>query len=641
MESMIDNPALTLSLALAAGMIGQSIAHHARIPGIVVLLALGVFLGPDLVGLIRPSSLGSGLFMIVGFAVAVILFEGGMNLRIQRLKREGNVIRILITLGALISAISGIFATRVFLDWNWRQAILFGTLIPVTGPTVISPLLRRIRVKRSISTILEAEGILLDAIAAIIAAVALEIAIAPPEFFLALEGGFEIVMRLLFGGTLGAATGYVLASLLRIRNLVPEGLENVFTLSIVFTLFQVSDLIMSESGIVAVTIAGFVVGNSKTVVRRELLEFKEHLTVLLIGMLFILLAADVRIASVINLGWGGVLVVLFVIFVARPLSIFSSTRTSELDFKSKLFLSWMGPRGIVAAAIASLFSYELESHGFDGSELRAMVFLVIGVTVMQSGLTGGFVARILNLRKKMENGWVILGAHELARTLARVLIGRGEEVVCIDHNPKHVKQAQEENIRVIYGNGLEESVFLRAEIETRMGIIALTPNQDLNILFAGKARELARLHRLVVAVQSDLDKTTSDLVEEFGGGIFGSRAIDVESWIVKIRRGLVVPEEWEYAGENEVDDQPDIFSDKTLTNMILPLTSTRNNKTLPMDHRKRLKKGDRLMILVNKRTCQNCEQWLMDHQFKLLDKLESGNEGDTADGKSPGPEPAQ
>lgn len=628
---MMDNPALTLALALAAGMIGQAIAHHVKIPGIVILLAIGVLLGPDVVGLIQPSSLGQGLFMIVGFAVAVILFEGGMNLRIQRLKREGHVIRTLITLGAVISAVCGIFATRVFLDWNWRQAILFGTLIPVTGPTVIAPLLRRIRVKRSISTILEAEGILLDAIAAIVAAVALEIAIAPIEFFLALEGGFEIITRLLFGGAIGAATGYLLASLLRIRNLVPEGMENVFTLAIVFALYQVSDLIMSESGIVAVTIAGFVVGNSKTFVRRELSEFKEHLTVLLIGMLFILLAADVRIASVIALGRGGVMVVLFLIFIARPLSVFSSTLSSGMDLRSKVFLSWIGPRGIVAAAIASLFSYELESHGFDGSGLRAMVFLVIGVTVLQSGLTGGLVARVLNLRRKMDNGWVILGANELARTLARILSEKGEETICIDRNPKLVKKAEEDGTRVIYGNGLEESVFLRAEVDTRHGIIALTANQDLNMLFAGKVKELAKINRIVVSVQSDIDKTTLELVEEFDGGIFGGRAIDVESWIVKIRRGLVILEEWEYTGDDEDIDQPDILSDRSLANMILPLTTSRNEKTVPMDHKKRLKKGDRLMILVNRRNCPKCEQWLKDHNFILVEKIDAGKESRTTD----------
>jgi len=617
---MIDNPALTIALALAAGMIGQSIAHHAKIPGIVILLALGVILGPDVANLVRPETLGSGLFMIVGFAVAVILFEGGMNLRIKRLRREGSVIRILITLGAIITAVCGILATRYLLDWGWRQAILFGTLIPVTGPTVISPLLRRIHVKHTVSTILEAEGILLDAMAAIVAAVALEIAIAPSGFFLALEGGFHIILRLLFGGLLGAFTGFLLASLLRVRNLVPEGLENVFTLSIVFTLFQVSNVIMPESGIVAVTIAGLVVGNSKTIVKRELLEFKEHLTVLLIGMLFILLAADVRLADVLHLGWGGVFVVFLLIFVIRPLSIFASTRSSELNLNQKLFLSWMGPRGIVAAAIASLFSYELEHYGYEGTGLRAMVFLVIGVTVLQSGLTGGYVAKILDLRRKMNNGWVILGAHELALMLANTLKKKGEEVVCIDHNPKNVKIAEEQGIKVIYGNGLEESVFLRTEIDTRLGIIALTANQDLNMLFAKKAKELSKLNRLIIAVQSDLDKSTTDLVNEFGGSIFAGRTIDVESWVVKIRRKLVVTEEWEYIGENEDFDHPDIFSDNSLSNRILPIASLRNNKIIPMDHKKRLNKGDRLIILINKRTCGDCEDWLEKHKLRMVTK---------------------
>jgi NhaP-type Na+/H+ or K+/H+ antiporter len=226
----MDNPALTLGLAMGLGMLSQVIARKIYLPGIVVLLAGGVIFGPDGLNWIRPASMGSALQIIVGFAVAVILFEGGMNLRISRIKREQAAIRGLITIGALITLIGGTLSTLLFLGWDFRTAILFGTLIIVTGPTVISPLLKRVRIHHGVSTVLEAEGILLDAIGAIVAVVALEIAISPSGLSL-VKGLFHIISRLAVGAVLGVVGGTLLTLLFRIRRLVPEGLENVFILS--------------------------------------------------------------------------------------------------------------------------------------------------------------------------------------------------------------------------------------------------------------------------------------------------------------------------------------------------------------------------------------------------------------------------
>ena len=227
---MVDNPALTIGLAMVIGMLAQTLSRHIRLPGIVILLGAGILFGPDGLHWIRPSSLGPALHIIVGFAVAVILFEGGMNLRISRIRREQNVIRGLITIGALITMIGGALITRFILNWDWRIAILFGTLIIVTGPTVISPLLRRIRMDHGVSTVLEAEGILLDAIGAIVAVVALEVAISPSGLSL-LKGIYHIISRLLVGSILGITGGVLLTLLFRIRTLIPKGLENVFILS--------------------------------------------------------------------------------------------------------------------------------------------------------------------------------------------------------------------------------------------------------------------------------------------------------------------------------------------------------------------------------------------------------------------------
>ena len=402
----MHNPALTIGLAMVLGMLAQVGSKHLRLPGIVLLLLSGILFGPDGLNWIDPTSIGPGLHILVGFAVAIILFEGGMNLRISRILRERRAIRGLIIKGAIVTLIGGTFITIVVLGWDFRTSILFGTLIVVTGPTVITPLLKRIRVHHGVSTILEAEGILLDAIGAIVAVVALEIAISPSGLSF-LTGLYHIVSRLGVGAILGISGGYLLTVLFRFRDLIPDGLENVFILSWVIALFQVSNTISPESGIAAVTIAGMTIGNSKTYIQQDLLEFKEQLTILMIGKLFILLSADVRLQQIIYLGMAGDLTVFMLIFLIRPLSVFIGTENSGLDLKQKLLLSWIAPRGIVAAAVASLFVYELEMHGFDGTQLRALVFLLIIITVLLAGLTGGFIAGKLDLKRKSQSGWII------------------------------------------------------------------------------------------------------------------------------------------------------------------------------------------------------------------------------------------
>ena len=456
----MTNPALTVAIALAAGMMAQSLAHLLRIPGIVLLLATGVLLGPDVSNIVQPAVLESGLTIMVGFAVAVILFEGGMNLRIDRIRRESRTIWLLLTLGALVSAIGGTLAAKTFLDWDWKVSALFGTLVIVTGPTVITPLLRRIKVRHSVGTVLEAEGVFLDAIGAIVAVVALEVALSTTgENFS--KGILHIVFRIGTGTLFGMIGGFALVSLLRFRNLVPEGLENVFTLSLVFVLYFTANELQPESGLVAVTVAGLMVGNSKTVVDRELKEFKEQLTVMLIGMLFVLLAADVRIADILSLGMRGIFTVAALILLVRPMNIAAGTFGSELTMREKFFLAWVAPRGIVAAAIASLFAMELATQGITAaSEFKAMVFLGIAVTVILAGLTGGTVAGWLGVKRPSDFGWVIFGINEIGLKLGEIIRESGQEVICIDQNPIACRLAEEKNHHVIYANALEERTLL-------------------------------------------------------------------------------------------------------------------------------------------------------------------------------------
>jgi NhaP-type Na+/H+ or K+/H+ antiporter len=614
----MDNPALTLSLAMGLGMLSQVIARKIYLPGIVVLLAGGVIFGPDGLNWIRPASMGSALQIIVGFAVAVILFEGGMNLRISRIKREQAAIRGLITIGALITLIGGTLSTLLFLGWDFRTAILFGTLIIVTGPTVISPLLKRVRIHHGVSTVLEAEGILLDAIGAIVAVVALEIAISPSGLSL-VKGLFHIISRLAVGVVLGVVGGTLLTLLFRIRRLVPEGLENVFILSWVFALFQLANAASPESGIAAVTVAGITLGNSNTYIQRELLEFKEQLTILMIGMLFILLAADVRITDIQLLGLKGVLTVIFLMVVIRPLSVFSSTMNSELDMQHKLLLSWIAPRGIVAAAVASLFAFELNQHGYDGTQLRALVFLLITMTVLSAGLTGGWVSSFLDLRRKSESGWIILGAHEVARLLARLLKQGGNEVICIDENPQACRLAENEGIKVFYGNALEERTLQRAEPDTRKGIIALSGNEEVNFIFSQRAKYFGKEMTILTGIKRRDEGITSKMVSETGGRIPFGRPVDIDLWSTWIRKGFTKYSSFQM-GENPDFD----FTDETMVGVLLPLVSARSGSLIPVDDHLKIKKGDFVTFLINVQKEDEADTWLKSHGFNPGNVSEPG-----------------
>ncbi|MFH1844792.1 MAG: sodium:proton antiporter [bacterium] len=450
------NPALIVALALAAGITAQVMARHLRIPGIVLLLGVGVLLGPDGLGFVQPEVLGESLNILVGFAVAVILFEGGLNLRWSRIRRQAGVIRWLLTVGVVITALGGALAARLFLGWDWTFSLLFGTLVIVTGPTVITPLLRRIRVRRPLETILETEGVFVDGIGAITAIVCLEVVLRPEGSSLA--GGFlGLPSRLVFGLVFGLVGGLLLALALRWRRTIGEGLENAFTLALVLVLFQVSNALMAETGIISAIVAGLVVGNVRSPVQRELKEFKEQLTVLLIGMLFILLAADVRLAEIQALGWPGLLTVLALMLVVRPLSVLVCTWRVNMPWRERAFLAWIAPRGIVAAAVATLFDERLTEAGISGGqEMRALLFLVIAATVLFQGATAEYIARWLGVRRPSNQGFAILGANPLARTLGRLLLRQGEPVVLMDSSVTKHRKAQEEDFRVVYGNALEE-----------------------------------------------------------------------------------------------------------------------------------------------------------------------------------------
>ena len=545
---MPNGPAITFAVALAAGVLAQSLGIRLRIPGIVLLLLTGVLLGPDVLNVVQPNQLGTGLEIIVGMSVAVILFEGGLNLQIDRLRGEALTIRRLITLGAMVTAVGAMLAAHAFMGWEWPVALLFGTLVIVTGPTVITPLLRRVRVNRKVKTILEAEGVLIDPIGAIAAVVVFEIVVTSTTASSAALTLLGLPGRLVFGGVAGLIGGVVIGVTLR-RAIVPDNLINVFTLALVIALYELCETVLPESGIMAAPIAGMVVGNMHHRLKRELNEFKEQLTVMLVGLLFVLLAANVRVAEVVALGAGGVYTVLALMFIVRPAVVALSTTNSGLAIRERAFIGWLGPRGIVAAAVASLFAERLSADNAElGIELRALVFFVIAATVIVQGGLSPLVARVLGVREPEDNGWIIIGANPLARLLARLLARGGEEVVMIDTSAQEARVAQAEGLRVMLGNAGNEATLLRAGIESRRGVIALTTNEGINLLLARRATEMFQSGESLIALNKG-GNVLSEQVEERGKRVLFGQPIEIQTWNHRLSHQTLRIEAWRLGTE--------------------------------------------------------------------------------------------
>jgi len=542
------HPEAVFALALGLGVLGQLIAAHLRTPSIVVLLAIGLLVGPEALGWIEPRALGGGLLTLVSLSVAVILFEGALNLDLRRLRREGRVIRALVTTGALATWLGAALAARGILGWPWPLAILFGAMVIVTGPTVIGPLVRSLRLRRSVATVLEAEGVLIDPIGAILAALTLEAVLAPDAGTLAATA-FGLLPRLAFGAVAGAVAGWGLAWTLRTRRVVPQGLDSLVVLGTVLAVFALCNAVLSESGILAVVAAGVTLANASTRLPDELREFKGYLTEALIGLLFVLLAADVGLREMLALGAPGFATVAALALVVRPLGVFACTLGSSLSLRERAFVAWLGPRGIVAAAIASFGAASLEAHGQPGgAELRALVFLVIALSVVVLGGLGPLAARLLGVREPTPDAILLLGADSVGLALARELGSGGRRVVLLDSNPEHCRAAEEAGWPVVFGNALQESTLARAQPEHAAAVVAATSNERVNSLFVREARDRFRVPRAYVAREGGRMGIPQQALARQGILTLFDAPKDVERWNVRLRHGLAALERFRFGG---------------------------------------------------------------------------------------------
>ena len=434
---------------------------------------------------------GKNLYYFVSLSISIILFEGGLTLKIKEIKNVGPlVITKLITLGSLVTFFGAAVGAHFIFSLSWEMSFLFSSLIIVTGPTVITPILRNIPLRKDISAILKWEGILIDPIGALVAVLVFE--------FISVGAGQEYTKTalvefgkiVLFGSTFGFTFAHALNFTIN-KKWIPHYLLNVVSLASVLGVFILSDTFAHESGLLAVVIMGMVLGNSQSSYLKDLLYFKESLSVLLISILFILLSANINFKDLMLIyNWETIILFTVVVFIIRPAAVLLSTYNSTLSLKEKIFISWVGPRGIVAAGIASLFGITLVNKGVKDSEfITPLVFMIVMGTVLLNATTARFIAKSLGVFLKKSNGILIIGASEVSQLIARYLKDNNRHVVLIDSNQTNIANALNLGLDAltvdIYSDTLKDNI----ELNDIGYLMALTGSADINQIAIEKFKD--------------------------------------------------------------------------------------------------------------------------------------------------------
>lgn len=519
-----------LSGIIILGIFSQWLAWRTKVPAILPLILTGLLVGPistfwtaDGTKLIEPlleKDPEAGLFpsqilfSFVSLAIGIILFEGGLTLKRKELTGVGKAIVKLISLGSVVTFVGGGLAAHWLMGLDWSISFLFSGLIIVTGPTVIAPILRNIPLSRNVSAVLKWEGILIDPVGALVAVLVF-------EFIILGQNGQQFTQHALLSFAkivlIGLLTGTVaavgLAQLIR-RNLIPHYLLNVFTLATVLAVFVFSDVLEEESGLLSVVVMGMVMGNMDIPRIKDILDFKESISVLLISILFVILSANIDVAHLqLLFDWHCLALFGTVILILRPLGVFLSTSGSELKLSEKIFISWVGPRGIVAAGIASLFGLKLLDAGVPGAEyITPLVFMIVLGTVLLNATTARFIAKLLGVTLDSTEGILIFGANQVARLIASYFQSQGRNVFLIDNNENNIKKVLELGLQGMVGNVYSDDLEENFELLDMGYLIAMTGNDEVNRFACKKYQDIfGEMGTYRMITQEELKRNPAEL----------------------------------------------------------------------------------------------------------------------------------
>ncbi|MCC6740182.1 MAG: cation:proton antiporter [Planctomycetia bacterium] len=595
-----------LVVALMAGILGQALSAISGLPSIIFLLGLGVLLGPDGLGLVQPSTLGSGLEVLVRLGVAFILFEGGMTLRLRYLVQVQRSIRLLISLGVAITFVLATIAAKFVAGLPTAHAALFGALVTVTGPTVIKPILRRVRLRPEVASIMEGEGILADPVGAILAAVCLEYVLSPQGSLGHHLGNFAL--RLGIGAAIGGALGYLAGLAVKGRTPALERLIPLITLGCALGAYQIAENWRQDAGIMAAVCAGLVVQHGVRRDHRELREFKELITILVLSVLFVLLAANLSRQRMLSEGWPGFLTILVVIFAIRPVNVFLCTWGERLNLREKIFLSWVAPRGIVAASVASLASLLLEREG-DPQAHRAesLVFLTIFITVLAQGLSAGPIAALLRIERPHARSVILIGANRISRRIGESYRDAGRRVTFIDRNPILIESVLQAGMRGVVGDASDREALAQARLMDADVFVAATARSAVNQAAAMIAVHDHELDEVHVALDDSDRRGMDETLDREGAQLLFGRPVPLTAWLQKLDAREAGFEEFE-VGERGAAKRP--LGDAPFPSDVLPLLVRRADGLTPANASTLLRAGDRVLVLCRPSDREGIAAWL-------------------------------
>ncbi|WP_336002425.1 cation:proton antiporter [Halorientalis halophila] len=538
---------------IGVGVAAQVLSDWLSVPSVLFWLVAGVAAGPQVLGIIDPGTIDSGaLSAIVGLSVAVIVFEGAFHLRVDRLREAPRETLRLVTVGAVISHLATTVVVRYALGTSWELALLIGSLLIATGPTVINPILAVVPVRERVATTLETEGVVNDVTAAILAIVMFEYLLLEGEGLPTLIGQFAF--RLGAGVLVGVAVATVVWLLLaRVELPTENALRNarLVVLAAALSAYGLAEagLGVGESGIAAVAAAGFVLGNVDLPYREQIEQFKGDVTLVVLTFVFVVLASLLSLSDLLSLGLGGLVVVVAVALVIRPLLVFLCTVGGRLTLRERLFVSAIGPRGIIPASVVTLFALRIgDSQPAVATTLVGTVFLVIFATVTFQGGLARHIAQALDV---IPNRTIIVGGGRIGTALAERLADRGEAVTIVDHDPDVAEQLREAGYRVEVGDGASKDVLTRAGAENAKVVAAATADDDVNLLVGQLARNTFEVETIVARVNDpDNEAAFRDLdVEAISTGMSVAWSMDnvierpaIARWMTELDRSGDVQE---------------------------------------------------------------------------------------------------
>lgn len=484
---------LVIALIGILGIGAQWIAWRTGLPAIALMLAAGIIAGP-VTGLIVPErDFGHMLEPAISIAVAIILFEGGLNLKFSELRHTEGAVHRLVLIGVPVGWVLGAFACYYIAGLVWPVAILFAGILVVTGPTVILPLLRQTVIAARPRAILKWEAIVNDPIGALCAVVTYEYLVQAKEGASVADNIASLLTAAVAAGLIGFGMAKAVAWLFP-RGLVPEFLKSPVLFVAVIATFVLSDLIQQETGLLAVTVMGIALANLRLASAREFLPFKENITVLLVSGVFVLLSASLNLEVLQQFEWRFIGFLLALLFIVRPATVFVSLAFSRTPMKERLFIAWIAPRGIVAVAISGLFALRLDELGYaDGGTLVALSFAVVAATIVAHGFTISIAAKWLGLTGYASKGLLLIGSTPWSISLASHLKQLGIPVVVCDKSWQRLARAREADIPIFHGEILAEATEERLDFHQFQALAATTENEAYNALVCSEfSPELGR-----------------------------------------------------------------------------------------------------------------------------------------------------